>query len=159
MWRCVWYINSLYVAAESFWVRVCDTQHTCHAGLRAARARPARRRRGDADTPAFPYYSKNIDGAGQFLQSNLIDAPQKYVRGVYAEAGGAAADAGSRMLSVAIKAMAVAAGLALTLCFAAVLYGALYCFVVPQKEYRFPLYFRLRQRSAPGAPRPSSSKS
>ena len=66
-------------------------------------------RRGDADTPAFPYYSKSIDGAGRFLQSNLIDAPQEYVRGVYAEAGGIAADAGSRMLSVAIKAMAVAA--------------------------------------------------
>ena len=87
----MWYIT-LYVAAESFWVRVCDTTHNNNRATDLLGRARGTERRGDADTPAFPYYSKSIDGAGRFLQSNLIEAPQEYVRGVYAEAGGIAAD-------------------------------------------------------------------
>lgn len=107
--------------------------------------REDRRRRDDqgvsTDPPYFPFYSKRLDSAGRFLQSNLVDVPAEYARGVYEEAGDIAADAGSRIIDVALKCMAVFAGLALTLAFAVFLYAALYLFVVPQKEYNFPLFF------------------
>ena len=114
-----------------------------------------------ADPPYFPYYSKRLDGAGRFLQSNLVQKPAQYTaqyaRGVYAEAGDIASDAGSRVLSIALKCMAALAGLALTLACAVLLYAALYWFVVPQKEFNFPLYFDYgaagQSSAAGGAPR------
>ena len=98
-------------------------------------------RRGDADTPAFPFYSRKLDSAGRFIKSNMMDTPRDYARDVYEEANDIASELGSRLLTTAIKAMAVFAWLGITLALSVVIYAGIYWFVVPQKEYNFPLYF------------------